>query len=126
MDASNFIVTDDCGSPLGVMNIDLIQAEGTAMSYSLAAAAGDKDALDQIAAATLARIGAASFGYVAAVAAKQLAEGVVGPLLDVIDATRDATGVPAQDLRAGLAEARDFSMAVAATLAMDAKEGRSR
>ncbi len=52
MDASNFIVTDDCGSPLGVMNIDLIQAEGTAMSYSLAAAAGDKDALDQIAAAT--------------------------------------------------------------------------
>lgn len=124
-DVNTFILTDESGAPVGVVDFDMIQAEGTALSYSMAAASHDKEALDEIAATTLARVGTDAFRYVVAVAARQLAEGVVGPLLEVIDATRAATGVPAQDLRAGLADARDYSMAVAATLRMNSVGGAS-
>lgn len=123
--SDNVIVVDDNGSPAGVFNVDIIQAEGTALSYSLAAAAGDPGALEDITTKTLARVGPSAFGYIAAVAARQLAEGVVGPLLEVIDATRKVTGLPAQDLRAGLTDARDYSIAVAASIQAKAAGGAS-
>lgn len=113
---SDYFVTDEAGLPLGMVNMDQVQADGTAMSYALAAAAGDRDELDRVADEWLERVGSSGFGYVAAVAARQLAEGVVAPLLDVLDATRAATGVPTQDLRVGLSDAAEFAMAVSATI----------
>lgn len=124
-DDGNRIVVSDDGSPMGVLNIDIVQAEGTALSYSLAAAAGDPADVQDIAAKTLMRVGQAEFGYIAAVAARQLAEGVIGPLLEVIDTVKAATGLPAHDLRAGLAESRDYALAVAATLRAAAAGGDS-
>jgi len=37
---SDYFVTDETGAPLGMVDIDQVQADGTAMSYALAAAAG--------------------------------------------------------------------------------------
>lgn len=122
MSENIYMLTGDEGVPLGMIDVDLIQAEGTALSYALAAAAGDPVQLDEITAATLQRVGTDAFGYVVAVAARQLAEGVVAPLLEVLDRVREV-GTVVPDLRAGLADARDHAMAVAVTLRSRAAEG---
>lgn len=121
MSDNTYLLTGDDGAPIGMIDVDLIQAEGTALSYAMAAAAGDLEQLDAITAATLQRVGTDAFGYIVAVAARQLAEGVVAPLLEVVDRVREV-GVVVPDLRAGLADARDHSLAVAVTLRSRAAE----
>lgn len=123
--SEHFLIDDD-GRPLGMFDVDLIQADATALAYALAVAANDRSELERVSSEWLQRVGAAGFGYVAAAAMRQLAEGVVGPLLDVLDSTRSATGIPQQDLCAGLAEARDYAMAVAVTIRMKAQGGEDR
>jgi hypothetical protein len=94
--ASTFILTDEDGSVLDVSDVDKITMEGMQLAYALAAVCDDKDRMDDLAAAVLARVGPVGFGYVAAAALTVMAEQLLSPVYTVAQA---ATG---HDFRAGV------------------------
>jgi len=97
---SNFLLTEDDGEPLGVIDMDLVHDAGTRLAFRLAASCGDPAALDRILAETLTAVGSKGFGYVAASALRVLAEHVLDPSLTA----GEAAGV---HLRAGLTALAD-------------------
>ena len=114
-DTATYIVTDEAGAPISVVDMDQLQADAIAMAYDYAAASGDADRLDEISDRWLTLIGADGFGYVSARCARNLAESVIAPLLDVLDRLH-GVGALNHDMRVGLAEARDYALATATTM----------
>lgn len=98
-----YFLVDDDGSPLGVIDRDQIDQDGTALAFGLAAIAGDEPAVDKLLAETLERVGASAFGYVCANALHTMTVAVVSGLTDVAE-------VASPGIRQGLiafAEGRD-------------------
>lgn len=94
-DNSTHLVVDDNGLPIGIFDADMITDEGTRFAFALAAACDEPDAVQRIQAETLARVGTASFGYVAASALSVMVEHILSPSFDVAQAH-------GTDLRAGM------------------------
>lgn len=103
--ASTFIVTDSEGVPTAVVNPDQIITTATRLAFRLAAAAGDRAAVDRVMAETLSAAGANGFGYVCAGALNTLVNEVLAGALDVTD----AAGIHLRPGLAALAEGRDPS-----------------
>ncbi|RZU31164.1 hypothetical protein [Blastococcus saxobsidens] len=83
--SAHFLVGDD-GEPLGVVDIDVIQARATVLGFELATFHDDPPEIDRVMAEALTELGPEAFGYVAAAALRHVVENVVNPLMDVADA----------------------------------------
>lgn len=92
---STHLVVDDNGLPVGIFDADQITDEGTRFAFALAAVCDDPDALQRVQAETLARVGTASFGYVAASALGVMTEHILSPSFEVAEAH-------GTDLRSGM------------------------
>ncbi|HEV2784683.1 MAG TPA: hypothetical protein VGX25_35310 [Actinophytocola sp.] len=78
-----YLVTDEHGEPLGTFDPDLITTEGTRFAFDLAAVCDDPAAMQHVQRETLARVGSATFGYVAASALGVMAEHILAPTFEV-------------------------------------------
>jgi hypothetical protein len=94
--AEAFIV-DDQGLPVAHVDLDQLTADAIALTYELAATAGDDPATDQVAERWAQR---PDFTYLCAAALTLMTKNILGPTLDACD----AIGL---NLRAGLARAAD-------------------
>lgn len=92
---TTYLIVGDNGEPLGVADIDQITTVGTELAFAMAAHCDDAAQLDRIVADYLARVGTASFGYVAACALRIMAEQILSPSLDVV-------ATAGHDLRPGI------------------------
>lgn len=90
-----YMIVGDDGEPLGILDLDAIQDEGTKLAFNLAANCNDPEALDRIQAETLTRVGVASFHYIVANALRVMTEHILSPSFDVAQAH-------GTDLRAGM------------------------
>ncbi|WP_072688412.1 hypothetical protein [Rhodococcus marinonascens] len=81
----NAMIVDDHGAPLAVVNIDQMQADSIALAYDMARNCGDVDALDQVSAKWLNKIGPEGFGYVAAGALRTMTHHILDPTLQTVD-----------------------------------------
>ncbi len=99
---SSYIVTDDDGLPIAVMDPEIIGDHGTRLAFRLAATT-DPDDRKAIAAEVLAEVGPDAFGYVAANALQVIAGEILHPVLDCAD----AAGVHLRPGIAAIAEGRD-------------------
>lgn len=81
---THMLVNDD-GQPLGVIDIDLIQARATRLGFEMATFHDDPTELDRVSAEALAEVGAQAFGYVTAAALRHVVENIVGPLMAIAD-----------------------------------------
>lgn len=105
-----FLLTDDGGRPLGMVDPEQILAEATLLAYQLASFSDDPEELDRIAAETLTRVGSESYGYLAAAALRMLTQHILEPVLEVTDRLREV-GVLHHDLRDGLFQAYENARA---------------
>lgn len=101
---TTYLVSDEDGEPLGVFDIDQVQAQATRLAFDMAEACGDRAKLEAVTARHLTEAGTSGFGYVAAAALSILARQVLDPVLQVTDALH-AGGHLGHDMRAGLADA---------------------
>lgn len=83
MDNDIYMIVGDDGEPLGMVDMDEIQTEGTRLAFAMAAVSNDPDALDRVQAAFLDRVGVASFHYVVASALRVMTEHILSPSFDV-------------------------------------------
>lgn len=95
LDQVTFVVTEDDGTPIGMVDMDQVHTEGTRFAFALAACCDSPAQMDRLQAETLTRIGAKAFGYTAAAALRVLAEHVLSPALNVATAA-------GHDLRPGI------------------------
>ncbi|WP_072689374.1 hypothetical protein [Rhodococcus marinonascens] len=79
------MIVDDNGAPLAVINIDQMQADSIALAYDMARNCHDVNALDQVSAKWLDKVGAEGFGYVAAGALRTLTHHILDPTLQVLE-----------------------------------------
>lgn len=85
MSAGTFFLVGDDGEPLGVVDIDVIQARGTVLGFELATFNDDPPEVDRVLAEALAELGPRAFGCIAAAALRHVVENVVGPLMLIAD-----------------------------------------
>lgn len=78
------LVGDD-GDPLGVVDVDMIQARATVLGFELATFNDDPPQMARVLAEELAEVGPQAFGCIAAAALRHVVENVVGPLMSVAD-----------------------------------------
>ncbi|MEV5691135.1 hypothetical protein [Micromonospora globbae] len=79
MSDQTFLIQDDDGKPVGLLDMTAITDEGTRLAFAFAAHCDDPAALDRIQTETLARVGVAAFGYVCANALRTITEHVLNP-----------------------------------------------
>lgn len=79
------MVVDDDGTPTAVVNVDQMQINAVTLAYDMARHCGDHDALDQVSAEWLTKIGPDGFGYAAAGALRIIAEHILDPALIVLE-----------------------------------------
>lgn len=89
---SHAMILDDDGMPSAVMNIDKMQSDSIILAYEMAASCNDKIALDALSAHWLEKVGVDGFGYVAAGALRLLAQYVLDPTLDTLEAAAPGLG----------------------------------
>ncbi|MDQ1734610.1 MAG: hypothetical protein QOH56_861 [Pseudonocardiales bacterium] len=99
----NYFLEAADGSPLGMIDFDLITDAGCSMAFRMAAHCDDPIALDAIAADILTEVGEGAFGYVAVSALRILAEQILSPALTA----GEAAGVHLRDGLLALSEGRD-------------------
>lgn len=80
-----YLVVDDDGSPIAMFDKGQIDSDGVKFAFALAAVCADEDAVDEVVAETLTRVGVDGFGYVAAAALSILVKEVLAPTLVVTD-----------------------------------------
>ncbi|AZI58384.1 hypothetical protein EH165_09770 [Nakamurella antarctica] len=99
----NYMLVDDDGAPLGMVDPEAISTAGARLAFEFANACDDQDALNQITARYITEAGPAGFGYVATAALSIITTVVLSGVLAVTDAlgTDMRTGIKA------LAEGRD-------------------
>lgn len=93
-----FMVVDDDGAPLGMMDMDRIQDDGLNLAFTLAAHCGDEDKTEQILAEQVKYHGTQGIGYVLIAAIKHMTNDILAGAFDVMEA---ATGT---EPRAKMAE----------------------
>lgn len=101
--AATYLITDESGMPTAMVQPNLISDAGTRLAFRLAAAAGDRAAVNEVMVKTLARSGPDQFGYLCCNALNALTNDVLGPTLDVAE----AAGVQLREGLARLAEGLD-------------------
>ncbi|GAB2818764.1 hypothetical protein [Lentzea nigeriaca] len=80
-----YMLVDDDGSPLGMVDMDRIETAGVRLAFEMAAACADVDAVDQVVSDTITRVGVDEFGYVAGSALAILVKQILAPTLVVTD-----------------------------------------
>ena len=83
--AGTFLLTDDGGAPLGMVDMDAVQEQAARLMYELATQSSNTEACNRITAAHLAEAGTAMFGYVAASALRSMTEHILEPALQVCE-----------------------------------------
>lgn len=86
MSENTHLLVGENGEPLGVIDMDAIQARATLLGFDLSVACDDATELDRISAEALAEVGPREFGYVAAAALRHVIENVVDPLMAIANA----------------------------------------
>lgn len=105
-----FLIDENDGSPLGIVDADQIQSDAVVLAYAMATFSDDPEELDRIAAETLTRVGSEGYGFVAAAALRMMTQHILEPVLAVTDRLRD-TGALHHDLRDGLFRAYENATA---------------
>lgn len=88
----NTMLVDDTGAPIAMMNIDQIQADSIALAYDMARNCHDENALDQVSARWLAKVGADAIGYAAAGALRTMTHYILDPTLATVDRLAPSLG----------------------------------
>lgn len=94
---AHVMVMGDDGLPEAVVSLDDIQSNAIKLAYGMASACGDSAALDDVSAFWIKEIGPDAFGLVAAGALRTLAQFILEPTLQIVEAI-----APDMDLRAKL------------------------
>lgn len=98
------MVSNDDGTPRGVVDFEKIQSDATLMMAEYAAAAGDDAAINALTIEWVESLDPDSMGYTTAAAIPLLARNIIAPMLDVLDRI-----APSLKFRAKLVEARDHA-----------------
>lgn len=98
-----YLLTDDDGSPVAAIDLDMVSANSTRLAYALCAVSGDDAAINRVAAEWVQRLDTA-YGYTAAAALTATVRMVVEPLLMVLD-----RALPQHDFRGQLAESSAYA-----------------
>lgn len=80
---TDYLVTDDNGSPLYMVDMGKVTDEGGDLAVKLAAVAGNREEIGRICSDTLGRLGVEMFGMVAANALNVMADVFLGGAFDV-------------------------------------------
>lgn len=81
----NVMIVDDNGAPLAMLDLDQMQGHSIALAYDMAQHCGDPDALDEVSAKWIDKVGVDAFGYVAAGALRLMAHNILEPTLQAVD-----------------------------------------
>ncbi|NKR31343.1 hypothetical protein GS504_20730 [Rhodococcus hoagii] len=86
------MIVDDNGAPVGMLDIDQMQSDSIALGYDMARNSHDDQALNEVSARWLAKLGPDSFGLVAAGALRMVAHYILDPTLATVDRLAPSLG----------------------------------